>query len=1375
VWAKGIVKTNYFTYPSTSALDRESSLVNTISTLTLTATIAFIDFNQDFSNEGMPAKAYLRDVKTLIEVHTAFAGLLETRPNAAPVVFGWSFILNIIAIRLQESPDPSLKPFIDAVVPGDIAKANGDAQDYELLALVAEDLAQSALSLDPFALLIEAYSVLPNFIIYANIFRYYLQASLPYISLTENVVTFFYKVIGPFPELAEEFFLDPFGDKFYSLAALRFPAALKPMLLFAQSLGKNAFSLISNLNTYMNELPRSFKNYSFVQDTTTIELNTDIVLLQPNKLDQHSALILPQGTKGQTYSLNNTRYAIWQYDYNGWTYLMRILEFELAASEYSANSVDIVELLTNTLATLSELEANSLLDICSRNLATNDVVEVIFRILDDSAYLNVNALAEACVKFASVLTLFYPDRVWSYLGRSKLLERNGQKGLMTVLLGSIEIVNGNYDFTISILDLVKSLVESVISGILTSQVSRKVQSEILSRFIAHVVGIFESFAFWAYTDPKQKVKIADSCVTIFSLLLKYSLEIDEAASMPDKVTSVLAPAIGFLADQFLSTSKVTLRTLQPLLSTVESTAWATTNLDSEFPLSTCELDWLQSALRFSADIVKARPTLNLPPSLLERNLYMLAPHLAMLYTRYANLRSAVIDLFIAIVSAPNSEQPSLLAHLGIHAHMFISNLTGSLENGLESEETIQKIAICFSSIIHSHQEGLSILLLTGRDTRKTSNIETEATSLLQVIEQKVSNDTNLPQLLQYHLLSSLMSAYSNWKVGAFKSKTELIDALIKIVKKNHEFNLTKRDPTEVSLKWALQNTMTEKALDIFAIQLYKAGADDERSKKIIDFFKTDGMLKKLSNQFLSIQGFKSSLHGELVRNFDTMWPSLGGIKKFSRATQVSMSYGDSYLYDLDILDRALSGQGSWAGYRKEVIRANLNYSWIDSQLCLVKAWCTVNTSLAAVAAVKKDKDLFKLLASVASTAIKSVLNEGQSIPILRNAIHQRVELAFIVRYQASKFDAAVTDVASFLDLYHLLVSADFEFLRAISASGNADVAAGGVCYRHLLRAILLSLDTFATDRSFKVAQAVHGLLDLVVVKGMYAAVHAAVEIKSSDAVDDIVLIITTLRKALKIPGVSHSAAAALLTESGTGRAVMSLYSYAQSIIARDDEWAFGELSLAYILEWLNVDTLADHFVSNGLLNVLIESPVSQPLQNGGIRPTTHPKLYALWVNGILPIAVVVLQKLGYRVVQDILLLVDSFSDQIRSALAGWRNPAELTLATITETSQIILLLEVICKLDTSPTSNDTAAAVADVLSRADLAASFDYLLSHPRFLNASIVATSLEEHKLSIEKVSNAAATSGEEPEENNKLLAKFQELLRDTKDMLEIEPGLEG
>ena len=196
----------------------------------------------------------------------------------------------------------------------------------------------------------------------------------------------------------------------------------------------------------------------------------------------------------------------------------------------------------------------------------------------------------------------------------------------------------------------------------------------------------KALRLYGHTWPRQKVKIADSCVIIFSLLLKYfagdwwSCFSTGQGNLSHWPLLLLSSLINFCQRprwrwepySHCSVPSNQLPGLPPTL-TVSS------------PYPTYELDWLQSALKFSADIVKARPTLNLPPSLLERNLYMLAPHLAMLYTRYANLRSAFIDLFIAIVSAPNPEQPSLLAHLGIHAHMFISNLTGSLENGLESE------------------------------------------------------------------------------------------------------------------------------------------------------------------------------------------------------------------------------------------------------------------------------------------------------------------------------------------------------------------------------------------------------------------------------------------------------------------------------------------------------------------------------------------------------------------------------------------------------------------------------------------------------------------------------------------------------------------
>lgn len=1345
---------------------------NCIQALCLTATIGFLDFDQDFSLEGTPKGAYIQDAPTLIKVHNALSNLLQAKPRAAPIVLGWSFILNIITIRLQNHPDPSLDSFLNVAIPKDMPTQNRDFTDiprYELLATVASNMAQSALQLDPFVTLIESVKLLPNSIVYMLLYKAYLQASLPYISLSESVVNFVQKVIGTYPELGEDFFLDPFGDSFFSLAAVRFPAAIRPLLKLSQCLGPSAFEYISTLGTFMQELPRSFRNYSFIEDTTTIELNTEIVLLPANRSEPDSAIVLPVGTKGQTHSFNNTRYAIWQYKYNGWIYISRLLEQCSNASSYSEECVDIVNLITTTLESLEVDDANALLTVCSEELITGDIVELLFRVLDDSAYLRNAPLAKACIDFAVVLSSLYPDRVWSYLGRSKLLERNGQEALMSILLGSTEIVSGNYDFTLSILALVRRLIDTVVSGTLTTRVSAKVQSQILVKLVTHVIALFESFAFWAYVDSRQKVKIASESVTIFSQLLRYSLEIDEHAALEDKVTHVLAASVQLIADQFLSTSKIVMRTLQPLLSTIESTSWSPVSLDSEHPLTFDESAWMHAALKFSAEVVRARPILKLPPSILEKSLYVLAPHLALLYTRYSYLRSDVVDVFIALVGTawPSTEQPSLLAHLGMHAHMFISNLTGSLENDLENEDTITKIALCFSSIIESQQEGLSILLLTGRDTRKTSKIEQETTSLLQVIEKKVTAEhEDLPQDLLFNLLSSMSAAYSNWKLGAVTSRNELIKALVDIIDSTYKSNSEYQDPAESNLEWSFQNAITEKALLILAVQVFKS-KDGSQVQKFIDYMKDDDKLASISKVFLTVEGFRSSLHGNLVRNFSNKWPTLGGVKRFSKAKMQSLTFGTSYLYDLDILDRVLGDQSAWVGYRKEVVNANLNYSWIDSQLRLLKAWCTLCTSLVGLASIKKDKKLFEVLEKSANIGIERVLKEDYSIPILYDAVARRVDLNFVVKYQLARSKMLTPDTASFVLMFKLLTSSDFEFLRSISVSGKIESA--GACYRQLLRAILVSLDSFKESShasNYHLMQVIHGLFDVVIIKGMKAAVHAAIEEKSVDAATDMVLIISTLQKCNAIEGVSsiYPTVMTLMTESACTKSIISLYSYAQSIIERDDEWAFGELSLSYLLEWLNVETMADHLVSIGTLSVLMESPVSQQIQEGGVRPTTHPKLHALWVKGILPIAITVLQKLGYRVVQDILLLIDFFSEQIRFALTAWRNPSDLTLSLITETSQLIVLVELVYKV--YPVSSDLELSM--VPAKDDLIGAFDYLLVHPRFLNANIVVTTIEEQKWSMEEVKdNGDPLTDTNEGSNNKLLRKFQDGLRETKDLL--------
>lgn len=1343
-------------------MDREPNLQKYIQALCLTATIGFLDFDQDLAN--IPPGAYILDAPTIIKIHKVVIALLSTKPDSSPIAFGWASILYTISGRLSLTDSDDLSSFLDVALATHHNQIRGinDISRADLLGQVAQNIAKTASQLSPISILTGTVSLLSNSTFYMTIYKGYLVAILPHVSFNESFVSLFHRVVSAYPLLAESAFLDPYEDKLFSQISLRFPVRLGSFLLLAQCLGSATFETISNMNTIMLELPRAASNYQVINGADEVQLTSQITLLPSmgnGSGHRHdSKLVLSVGTKGQAFTIDNKRFAIWQFDFNGWSFLCRILEQYSLSKDYPNESVQIVNLINNTLLNLEGEDVNALLRACSEELVTCDVVELVFRILEEAAYLCNTELAKACVDFTSTLSCLYPQRVWSYLGRSTLLDRNGQEALMTVILGSTEMVNARYDFTLSILNLVKHQVEAVVRGALTTQVSTKIQSQIMVKLVSHVITLFEGFAFWAYANSRQKVQIATECVGIFSQILSDSFDIDENEKPDDKVTFVLAASVELLAVRFLSASKVVMHTLQPLLGNIESASWSPVSLDSENPLTTDESDWMYAALKFSGGIVRARQALGLPPSEFEKNLYVLAPHLALLYTRYSNLRSVVVDVFIAIVKAtwPNTKQPSLLAHLGMHAPMFISNLTGSLENDLEDELTISKIATCFAAIIESQQEGLSILLLTGREARKRSGIDPDTTSLLQVIENKVSSARkDLPQDLLLNLLDSMATSYSNWKLGTLTVPREVTDTLISIVEENYESK--ERDE---SLERSFQNSITEKALLILAIQLFKP-KDGKTVQNILDFLERNDNLVKISAVFLTVKGFRSSLHGNLARNFQVKWPTLGGIERFSRSHP--LTYGPSYKYDLDMLDRVLGEQDAWTGYRKEVINANLNHSWIHSQLALVKAWCTVNTSLVTLASQTNNKKLLANLGKVSNISTDCILNEDYSIPILRQAVAQRVQLNFFIKNRLANLKLAPADVHSLAHMVSLLVGDDFGFLRSVSTSGNIEIA--GKCYRYLLRAIIISLDNFkdhpATLNS-QLEQILKSIFKFVIINGIEAAVHATVEEQSSDAANDMVLIIATLRMCLAIPGVSaiYPAVTALMTESECARSVLSLYSYAQNIVDREDE--FCKLTLTYLLQWLDIDTIADHLVSIGMLNVLVESPISQGIHTGGIRPATHYRLYSLWVEGILPIVITLLRKLGSRIVFDILFVLDFFSEQVKFALTAWRNPSDLTLEVVTETSQLILLIDLVYKFHPSP----SLLELSFVPSTAELDSYFDHLLLHPRFLNSVIVATSAEEKKWAMEPDTSEGFGSNDLLD-GNKLLKLFQDGLKDIKELL--------
>lgn len=1392
-WSDAIKITEFFSFPPTASdLNTETNLINTISSLCLAITIAFFDFDQDLSIEGVSV-SYINNSNVLIDLHETFLSLLPSKPSASPVVLGWSFILNVIAVRSAEYNDEGLNPFFAKAIPKTISSHNGDLSEipkFELLMKVASNIAHEALSLDPFSMLEKMIRILPQDPLYASVFMSYIKASLPHVALTESFSDCINVILKPFPNIAQDLFLDEFGDKLYDSAALRFPFAISPFLKLSQCLSSNAFDALSNLDTFMQKLPRNFTDYCFVGDSNNIiELTQNICLIPPmtdmddNNNNNNNTIVLPPKVCGTINNIGNTRYVIWNYKYNGWSYLGCYLERICnAASLNKANSyqfpskivTEIIQLFTSTLTSLGNTDkCRQFLTMATENLIETDIIDLIFQITEYALFLNCDELSSVCLGFASALLNVLPDRVWSFLGRSSILGRNGQQSSISTVLGSKEIVDGRYDLTLSALKLIKSLVDSSVRTILDSKVSTKVKSDVVAKFTSHTVMIFESFSYWAYSDPRQKVAISYECLSIFTNLLHYSFDIDEVSSLEDKVTSQLESAASYLTNQFLAPERVITRALKPLLGAIESSAWSITSLDSDYPLSSDETILIYSVLAFSSELVRARTFLRLPPSQLEKSLFSLSPHLSILFTRYPALRVVVMDLFISIIQSPwpSPEQPSLLAHLGMHAHMFISNLTGSLQNSLESEATVIKIAEFFSSIIESQQEGLSILLLTGRDTRKASHIEQEVTSLLQVTEKKVSMEDSADEVL-LPLLRSMAAAYSNWKLGKFSSKPELAKSLIQFVDNRLKLDLTGElfDDSKL-VEYSYKISIAEQSLLIFAVQLFKS-PEGPGIQRFIEYLQKDFKILDISGVFFSIDKLQSLQHENLIKNFDFRWPQLGGLKKFAKSRFLPLTYGSSYIYDLNLLDIVLGDEKSWMGYRKEVISGNFSYSWVDSQLRLTQAWCTFCTSLATYLSkcLKMEnnaihKNLLVMLNEVSDIAVEKVIAEEYSTPVLLNSIETRLSLVFMIKYAAFKAGVSTKAYSSLLRIYNLLASPDYKLIEGISFNGRLD--APSITHKQLLRSIAIMLEDFKgitenNIQTYQILQIVTGLFGTVVINGMIAAVQAAISDPKAGADSNMVIIISILKKCLNLEGIKglYPKVASLLSESQCVKSVMRLYSYTDVLTNANDEYVYGELALAYLLEWLNIDQIPDQLISNGLFDLLMESPISRKIQEGKVKPTTNSKLHNLWVKGILPILLTLLQKVGARIISDVLVLIDFFSEQIKFSMGAWKNPSEITVSVIIESTQLILLVDMLYKL--TPSSEMLLHQLQDIIPlRDDLLNSIDYLLSHPRFLNATLIATTAEEKGLYlIEDTTDIP--------EGNKLLSLIQEDLKEFRELIE-------
>lgn len=422
---------------------------------------------------------------------------------------------------------------------------------------------------------------------------------------------------------------------------------------------------LTSMDTYTQMLPHGFGDYDVDDgdsDVAKIQLTNDLLVFAPrdggvfeDEYAPRGGIIIPAGTFGEITSTGGRPVVAWKHQYNAFPLFGRVLEYALIgdgtdsgprqvmAGELGTGETvtEIVGLLTMLIASGTSLSANGsggldiarILEEASDNVGrSRDVVSIIFDLLEaglqaTAQSTNTQKSTEfivAALQFVDALIRILPGRVWPFIARSTILERHGRGGAFVNILSAVEVVRGDYEFTINCLNLFEHLVEeavrssvanmggskSLILASITSNtttrsgVSMAVQSDILTSWTRVTVDVFESYRGWKYVNREQKLDIGQRIARIFSTILVKVYGVDDSTNVGSKVTSVLAPSAEHLVKVFLSENANELP-MEPIIGAITD-GLITPETSLHFRSLNGWINHVEAVVRFSEICVRVR-------------------------------------------------------------------------------------------------------------------------------------------------------------------------------------------------------------------------------------------------------------------------------------------------------------------------------------------------------------------------------------------------------------------------------------------------------------------------------------------------------------------------------------------------------------------------------------------------------------------------------------------------------------------------------------------------------------------------------------------------------------------------------------------------
>ncbi|CCH45321.1 Nucleoporin [Wickerhamomyces ciferrii] len=1201
---------------------------------------------------------------------------------------------------------------------------------------INEYFAVKAAEQDVFKVIEKVHQILHYDNLYSAIVSSFLIAVTPFIKLTDKTSHTYLTVFKDAPDtFVEKLFTNEDTERILFLAKAKFPEIIIPYLRLLTINGAFAHDELSKLSTYMHTISSQSLDYENEPETDSIVLKSGLYVNPPYEQNKDVLLYLPDSTRGKLVPTTDpkTEAAIFHYNYNGWALIGRVLQNIVGFAEDEELLLTILELIGNTISSVDLDTSVDIFESLSSFVDNGDIVEIILKLFEQSLHQKHTPALKLIVDILIGLVNNFPQIVWSHLARSDLLEHGGRGGLIATILGSIETVNGEYDFTIALLKLYNELVSNALSFPEDYTTQR---NEILPKFTSHAIQIFENFIYWNYKISSQKFQIGTLIIDTFSRLLYSVYGIDPDSDIKSKVTKVLAQPAEKVIKSFTN-SFPDVRTIKPILAALNFLVQTPGTFDTSGSVGFWYDQWVRNSLVFSKLVLSIRSVIGSTPSTLEKSLFAEAPALIDAYSQHTDLRGDILQLLTQLVSASwPADPPSLLSHLGEHhTSVLLASISSDLELKYDDFKVKKYLYDFFSAVIEGNQKGLSMIFLNGRDIRDT---EKKQKTVLGILKNNVTHLDYYPESLSIHLVEAIAHAFNSWSSKKEESDVEFITTLVNKLKDFQATNSETRDEREI-IQNCYKYMLNSRVAEICALFIFTS--KEEKSARPITDLLSGSTIVELIKPLYQPFGYRVSLHENLNRNFEDKWPTYS-LKQFIRSPLAnSTRYGENAVYDLRLLDDILGLNEYWAGsenssgYRGEVISASLNLQYVSSQISAAKSWGALLTAY-----VKKYKSTSSFV-EIIKKLLQANIDEGAKVPIFEEVYRVRIELSFFFLYSITSSrkleEKEITDILSLT--LQLVTSADVDFLGSILMN-KSDI------YRPLLR-IISSLLTAAKNNTKIVENLSTDLLnffEIVIAKGTSVILgNVQAEIKTPEIggkVEDLYLIISLYKGliASKPPTSFTTKLSTILVDFGTLKAILNVYS-SSHLLKINNEPLFADLTLTFMLELASVDSIAEQLISSGLFSTLIQSPISLVIQEGNITVQSAPRYHNIWSNGLLAIILILLSNFGARLLPEILVFVNYFAKQITSTLQSWsQDSLAITVPALQETEQIIILQKVLKVLsrDYGMNLNNMQQQSTEIIPELDskrgrktLSDAFTHLLAHPKFLTSRIIPTTLEEQR----------------------------------------------